>query len=658
MKFSISSISFTNYRQYKGTQEINFSANKSKNVGIVLGRNGAGKSNFLNALTWCFYGSEVHKEEDQKDSESMPIINTSVLEAIENGESTFAEVVIHLDTNGGPWTIKRSLAAHKDERGNIRIEPKTELIVIHRVNGQDKVEKGDNTEILVQNLLPKALMNFFFIDGEQLREFFKVSTPLKISNAVDKVSQLELVYKSKKNFTKVERALRTNLKNTTPKLDYVHKSIKERESKIEEIESFIKNTSKQHGDQVDDLNRVKSFLKDSSSSTISQLESERQSLEKDLKEYNTQIENLEGGRNRYLVEMAPFIYLKTTLNKAYSLIDQKVEKGELPAKIKENFVQELLGKGRCICGNELDESSRNELELYVKKLALSELSEVSIMGKTTIASIFLRIEEFPEKIDQMNADIDKLKSILEEKVRRLEQISEKINESNIEEVKRYEEQRDNLIRRITQFEQAIKLSKAELEEYTKDLNSLKEQEIRELAKTTKNALVKTKLSLVKDAINVLDETENVIKTKIRRQVEKTTKENFMTLIRKKSAFKDITIDENYTVRVEHSHGYNVINDLSAGEYLILGLAFMSSLMSISGFQAPVIIDTPLGKIDDEHRDFITTELPRFLEGTQLLLLVTPTEYDSNVKENLDNYLVKNNYHEICENTMNTESRIE
>ena len=59
---------------------------------------------------------------------------------------------------------------------------------------------------------------------------------------------------------------------------------------------------------------------------------------------------------------------------------------------------------------------------------------------------------------------------------------------------------------------------------------------------------------------------------------------------------------------------------------------MSALMTISGFHAPVIIDTPLGKIDDEHREQITTELPKFLQGTQLILLVTPTEYDDTVRK--------------------------
>lgn len=91
--------------------------------------------------------------------------------------------------------------------------------------------------------------------------------------------------------------------------------------------------------------------------------------------------------------------------------------------------------------------------------------------------------------------------------------------------------------------------------------------------------------------------------------------------------------------------------------MIFGLSFMSALMTISGFHAPVIIDTPLGKIDDEHREYITTELPKFLSGTQLILLVTPTEYDASVKENLQKYLLKENCFEITENESKTISQV-
>ena len=657
MKFVISSINVTNFRQYKGTQILDFKNDKEKNVSIILGKNGAGKSNLLNALTWCLYGTEIHKKNDLYDSEGMPIINTGVIKDLENNQTTYAEVIVYLNTSIGPWTIKRRVEGGKDSLGEPYVNEAGKLTVVHPVGGQDKIEIGEDTQVLINNILPEALKNFFFIDGEQLREFFKVSTPENIAKAIDIVSQLELVYKSERNLEKVESTLRKNVKATTPQLETVQRNIELTQTSMEKIKNAIDGIEVgQEKDRLE-LISVKEYLKNHSSSVISQLEKERQSLEIDIKKFKELIEKQESQRNGYLVEIAPFIYLKKEIEQTYKIIEDKVEKGELPPRIKETFIRELLEKGRCICGNDLTGEARKTLEEYSKTVSLSELSEISIIGKTTISEIFSSIQEFPEKIDKMNEEIRDLIDQLERKERRREQISEEIKEYNLIEIKLHEERRGDLERVIAKNEQLLLMHGAELEACDLTLKELKKDEEKELSKDQKNVNLKNKLILVQSALKMLKDTEKVIKTKIRNQVERSINNNFKILIRKKAAFQKISIDENYIVKVHHKDGYNVINDLSAGEYLILGLSFMSSLMTISGFQAPVIIDTPLGKIDDEHRDYITTELPRFLTGTQLILLATPTEYDANVKANLNKYLLTENFYQISEDTGQTESRV-
>ena len=106
MRFTISSIKLTNYRQFQGTQTLNFSFDKTKNVAVILGKNGAGKSNILNALTWCFYGVEVHKDPKAQEFGGMPIINVTELTALKPNQSTYAEVLVNIETDIGPWTIK------------------------------------------------------------------------------------------------------------------------------------------------------------------------------------------------------------------------------------------------------------------------------------------------------------------------------------------------------------------------------------------------------------------------------------------------------------------------------------------------------------------------------------------------------------------------
>lgn len=656
MRSSISSIKFTNYRQYRGDQTLDFKMDPNKNVTIILGKNGTGKSNILNAMTWCLYGIEVHRDDDI-GPDGMPIINTSEIADLENNQSTYAEVIIQLETDIGLWTIKRKIEGTKDYNGIFKINQNSHLTVIHPVGNQDKIDEGEETQVFINNLLPEALRSFFFMDGEKLREFFEVSDPEKIAKAIDIVSQLDLVYNSANNLEMFEKSLRKNVNATTPKLKEVQNKIESLQEKIQKIKDKIEDERGNVNENNIDLNSVKNYLKNNSNLNVSNLEDERQTIENDIKNFKKLIHSLEFDRNGYLVEIAPFIYLQKTLKQSYKIIEDKVEKGELPPRIKETFIRELLEKGRCICGNNLTKEARNELEEYSKKLTLSELSEISIVGKTTIDDILNNIKLFPEKIDKFNDNIDNLKDQLEQKKRRKDQISIQLKEHEVAEIKRNEERRDELNRLIAKSEQNLKLLSTELSSYKKFLDEQKLQEEKELSKDKRNLILKNKLSLVQKALETLAETEKIIKLKIKNQVEENMKNNFFTLIRKKSAFANITIDDEYSVKVQHIDGYNVINDLSAGEYLILGLSFMSALMNISGFQAPVLIDTPLGKIDDEHRDYITTELPKFLKGTQLILLVTPTEYDEKVKSNLNNYLIEQNFYEIYENDIQTESMV-
>ena len=56
-------IKLENYRQYKDLK-IEFSTSENQNLTIIQGANGAGKTNLLNAITWCLYGKEKHIARD------------------------------------------------------------------------------------------------------------------------------------------------------------------------------------------------------------------------------------------------------------------------------------------------------------------------------------------------------------------------------------------------------------------------------------------------------------------------------------------------------------------------------------------------------------------------------------------------------------------
>ena len=55
----ITNIDITNYRQYKSLS-FAFPSSNDSDIHIIVAQNGIGKTNLLNAITWCLYGKEPH----------------------------------------------------------------------------------------------------------------------------------------------------------------------------------------------------------------------------------------------------------------------------------------------------------------------------------------------------------------------------------------------------------------------------------------------------------------------------------------------------------------------------------------------------------------------------------------------------------------------
>ena len=60
-----------NYRQFRQAQ-VTFRKRPDTDLHFVVGTNGTGKTNLLNAINWCLYGDEPHLA---KDSEGLPLMN-------------------------------------------------------------------------------------------------------------------------------------------------------------------------------------------------------------------------------------------------------------------------------------------------------------------------------------------------------------------------------------------------------------------------------------------------------------------------------------------------------------------------------------------------------------------------------------------------------
>ena len=182
-------------------------------------------------------------------------------------------------------------------------------------------------------------------------------------------------------------------------------------------------------------------------------------------------------------------------------------------------------------------------------------------------------------------------------------------------------------------------------DYTKAMN-----------KISKLQNVQKQLEVCKKFLNNFRDIRTKIIKKFKDRVELNTKNYFFDLIWKKDTFTDVTINDDYHLKVIHKDGYDAVANLAAGERLVLALAFVAAIRTITGHKFPLVIDTPLGKLAGVQKTNVGKLLPEFLDQTQLTLLATNIEYQAPIKDEETEELFPS-VRELFESNINEEYKI-
>ena len=96
--------------------------------------------------------------------------------------------------------------------------------------------------------------------------------------------------------------------------------------------------------------------------------------------------------------------------------------------------------------------------------------------------------------------------------------------------------------------------------------------------------------------------------------------------------------ENFQITMKNGHADQIgIDDFSAGESQLFSLSLLWAMRKISGFELPLIIDTPIARLDKTHRASILTDyLPSV--SNQVLLFTTNVEMNKQVEKEIEPYV--------------------
>ena len=127
---------------------------------------------------------------------------------------------------------------------------------------------------------------------------------------------------------------------------------------------------------------------------------------------------------------------------------------------------------------------------------------------------------------------------------------------------------------------------------------------------------------------VLDEYKAELTRRKLALLEHSLVSHFNQLCRKHAFVDRITVDRTTFAMTLHRAGHAFTRaQLSAGENQLLAIAMLWALRELSGRATPVIIDTPLSRLDSQHRQSMLHDFfPR--ASHQVILLATDAEIDA------------------------------
>jgi DNA sulfur modification protein DndD len=639
-RLEIRSLTLENYRQYSGENEIDLQTEGNKTVNVIQGENGAGKSNILNAITLCLYGKESHLDETKDNElESYPYVNRKVLDEIGDNETAEGRIEITLGEDEPEYIFSRSFKTVKLSGGGFSSQH-GDLQLKEKRGGDWKSVKHVSTRL--NQILPVHVHQYFLFDGERLDEFFGEGYKDRVKNGLLDVSHIELLENGIDHLGSFERDFEKELSDVGDAAERKRKEYEDAKEKVNSLEDDLEQTKDNISDTKDHIQKIDDKLQDSADPEVRKKQQRREYLIERLGDIREDIEGVRAEASRELVKAGPPLYAVQSLEYTLSELKDLSEQGKLPPKIQDTFIEELLDKGECICGEELTEGHREHLLSLQQEM--STVAENNLEGKMAIPGLIQDAEEDAETLIEKRQKLAELEEKERQKNKELNEISEQLKAYDIPEdvdVQELEKQRTEYNEQLEDLQERKGKLEVRIEQAEESRDEKKKAFNEEVSKEEKNAEVLKKIQFIESSRNELESMKDDIVSSVRDEIETKMDEYFNEIIWKEENYT-VSLTKEYQVRVEGPRNDNKIGSLSAGERQVLAFSFLAALTSVSGFNAPLVIDTPLGRISSTPKRRLAQNLPEYIDDTQMTFLMTDEEYTDEVRVNIKPY-VSNEY---------------
>jgi len=645
-KVRIDEINFQNYRQY-GTCSIKFSHSKKHELFVFVARNGTGKTTFLNAITWCLYEKEELLDETKTP---LPIVNSSVLSNSSDGDIIPVSVSLRIVDNESFITFCRTqkvkVIKKNAEAASIVVNSSDFVITKTKIGDQSNSQTIENADanMIVKQYFDSDIYDFYFFDGENLKNYFAKGRSEKIKESIYNIAQVTLLNNTIDHITTLKKEKLRALAKTSSALSEHLEKQEQLLNEKNDAANQIKSLKEKLDEATFEIDKIDDILRDYK--PITSLQEERKAKEKKIKEIENEEKAFHTDLSQFIREYYIYIKFYPAVKKVLDYINAKEKDGKLPPEIDTKLIERIIndmGDTCPVCDQSVVGDAKKHalqhLEELLKKFDISSATSNYLVGlRPSLIQIEDYVEQYKAKRDSLKDREINIKNRLKDENQRLETISnllsnyEKKDDPDSIDVSELENQRRDLYSNTITWSTLKGSYETILRRCEKDLKDLEPLIQKETNKQREKEDLKKQVQILQKLESDYSIVRDIITTKMREEIQSTTERNFRKMSSKKNTFGNITIDEEYNVEVFSLNGQKMTGSLSATEQMALAYSFTLAIHKASGKNCPLVIDSPLGRVSDKNRENMARTLYDMSTYKQIIMLFTPDEFSKDVKD--------------------------
>lgn len=663
----INYIKYHNYRCFKDVT-VRFDTNDQKNISLILGVNGSGKTEMLFSFQWVLYGFNF---KSMREKEETPYsLNSALhhkLEVDRHANSVDCWVELSFVNKGIEYFVKRT---ETFMRMNDKVTSNEKVELSHTEANGERTRPETKKEIveeLLSRIIPKSILEGITFDGERMKKLNIVGDQSieTIKNVISLVTNEKLFELCSGEIKDLNGDIRKEKMRINRQSGNV--PAEELEKEIGELEEIIdENSINLHGieknkeiveKKLEEISTKLSELKEAE-----KLEQDRKGLEKDLERVK---KSFDQNTDTFYKRLSDGYALVT--DQLVGDVKNSIENVDIPAGLTVEAVKSILKRPKCICGCDMSADVVKHLTEMLSTLPPDNISSTLLYMASQFEGEKKRTAELLKQAYKAMKDdedeVAKIKKRLSEIAQSLvTNVSDTIRKLGIERDEQLQLQgrltldEERCKREIERAEKRRKEATAELkaasggQEQLKALNA--QQELLELFKKAIEKIGErnSELSLL-SINNYLSDAYKLLSEDIGRRIylcqhEKKEKYRLVTYVKSKYDTLRTTWTNSGELKTLQDEGLSeseihekivlkVVEGKSTGQSKVNSLAFAKAILDYSNedrttdnlkvsHDYPFLIDSPFTELSGQNLENVAKYIHTF--ANQIILMADDKSY--------------------------------